>query len=140
MERLCSCGKNIAVQLCTIVFQNRLNIENVPVYSCGHCGNSEVYSGVKSDLKGLIEKFEAAPGKQQIQFEEVSEIAHFYLQTLAKPLECRSVHERIEERVNELLDTYILAKSLQDVEWTDDIHRRLLQLNELSEKADSAVR
>lgn len=140
MERICTCGKNVNVQLCTVVFQNKLNIENVPIYSCSFCGNSEVYAGVKSDLKELVEKFEAVSGKQRIQFEEVSEIAHFYLQTLVKPLEYRSVHERIEERVNELLDTYILAKSLQDAEWTEDIHRRLLQLNELSEKADSAVR
>jgi hypothetical protein len=140
MEKLCACGKHVSIQLCTVIFQNKINIENVPVFSCGFCGRNEVYPAVKGDLKELIAQCEIdSEEKVFVSFHEVSEVSHFCMQMMQQGDTSKSMRQLIDDRINELLDTFILARSLSDLKWTDDIHRRLLQLNALKSESDAAV-
>ncbi|TCZ79460.1 hypothetical protein E0485_06265 [Paenibacillus albiflavus] len=139
MEKLCSCGNTVMVQLSTVIYHNLVTIEGVPIYACNECGSNEIHSAVKLDLKKLIEKHEQTEEKIIVHMEEFSEVSYFYKQMLESADPDRSIPELIEERINELLDTYILAKSLSDQIWTDDIYKRLLQLNTLKSQYDTAV-
>lgn len=139
MEKLCSCGNTVVVQLSTIIYHELITIESVPIYACNHCGINEILSEVKLDLKQLIEKYEDHQDEVSIKYHELSEISFFYVQILAKEYHNCTVQQLIEERINELLDTFILAKSLQDIEWTEDIYKRLLQLNTLKSQTDATV-
>lgn len=139
MEKLCSCGSTVMVKLSTVIYHNLVTIESVPIYVCAQCGKNEILAEVKSDLKHLIGKYENGPEKTILHLEEFSEVSYFYRQMLALDQSDRTVQELIEERINELLDTYILAKSLNDSIWTEDIYNRLLQLNTLKSQYDAPV-
>jgi hypothetical protein len=139
MEKLCSCGSTVMVQLSTVIYDNLVTIEGVPIYVCTPCGKNEILSEVKSDLKQLIGKYENESEKTVLRLEEFSEVSYFYRQMLALEHRDRTVQELIEERINELLDTFILAKSLNDNIWTEDIYNRLLQLNTLKLQYDAPV-
>jgi len=140
MEKLCACGKHVSIQLCTVIFQNKINIENVPVYSCEHCGRNDVHPAVKADLKDLIARCESDSDDDVfVSFHEVSEVSYFCMQMMEQGESPKTMRELIDDRINELLDTFILARSLSDRNWTDDIHKRLLQLNALKSESDAAV-
>lgn len=44
------------LRLRTVIYQSKVDIENVPIYSCEGCGRSEVVPHVKPELTGLIGK------------------------------------------------------------------------------------
>jgi len=139
MEKQCACGKHVSIQLSTVIFQSKINIENVPVFACNYCGRNEVHPAVKADLRELLEKYEDdPPDPVNLSFQEMSEVA--YLCKLQSEQDAdRSIRQLIDDRINELLDTFILARSLSDMVWTDDIHKRLLQLNALKAETDATV-
>jgi hypothetical protein len=132
LDKRCKCGKKMEMKLHTIMYSSKVEIGNVPVYTCDTCQKSELHKEIKSDLTSLISQLGSRPEKQQLQFDELNELA-FLLRAasdrdrLKIPLEAL-----IEERVNQLLDLLLLSRSLMDMEWTQDIHRRLLQITNYS--------
>jgi hypothetical protein len=128
LQKECKCGEAMNIRLRTVVFQNKVEIENVPIYSCDGCNRSEVLPLVKSDLTGLIGKLGKKPEKRQMRFDEISEVAYLLMKVSTKERLHDSVETIIEERINELLDLLLLAQSLKDNEWMDDIRHRLSQL------------
>lgn len=132
MQKHCKCGSSMSIRLRTVIYQNKVQIGNVPVYSCDSCNRSEVFCEIKGELTGLIGSLGNKPDKQQLQFEEVSEIAH--LMVLATNEKCISISiERIiEERINELLDLLLLAQSLNDESWVAEVRKRLSQIAQYS--------
>ncbi|UUZ95876.1 hypothetical protein LJK87_16685 [Paenibacillus sp. P25] len=118
----------MSIRLRTVIYQNKVEIENVPIFTCESCSRSEVFSEVKPELTGLIGKLGARPGKQMLQFEEVSEIAHLMVKATEKKWASDPVETIIQERINELLDLLLLAQSLSDEPWQDDIRKRLSQI------------
>jgi YgiT-type zinc finger domain-containing protein len=128
MHKECECGQLMNIRLRTVIFQNKIEIENVPVYSCENCSRSEVYPPVKRELIGLIGRLEDTPNKQLFQFDELCELAHLFRRITDPELEMIPTGKIIEMRVNELLDLLLLAQSLDDISWQEDIRFRLSQL------------
>lgn len=139
MEKECQCGVRMEIRLRTVVFQNKVDIENVPIFSCDQCGSSEIYPSIKSELKRLIAELGELPMKQKIRFEDTSEMANLLLALSHS----RNIHKTleilIEERINELLDILILAQSLDDSVWTMDVRNRLHQIHCIRTRPDAAV-
>jgi hypothetical protein len=112
----------------TVIFQNKVEIENVPIYSCDDCGRSEVFPPVKSELTGYIRTLGAEPEKGSIRFNDISELALLLCKVTSQENKHCSVEAVIEERINELLDLLLLAQSLDDADWQEDVRSRLKQI------------
>lgn len=128
MQKQCKCGEPMGIRLRTVIYQNKVEIENVPIFSCEACSRSEVYPEVKPELTGLIGTLGSKPEKQQLQFEEVSEVAHLMVKVTEKNRAADPVEAIIQERINELLDLLLLAQSLNDELWVNHIRKRLSQI------------
>ncbi|MNN82684.1 hypothetical protein D3C81_1996440 [compost metagenome] len=76
----------------------------------------------------LISQLGNKPEKQYIRFEEISEISHLMVTVTDKEHRHESVGVILEERINELLDMLLLARSLQDDAWKKDVTERLSQI------------
>lgn len=120
----------MSVRMRTVIFQNSVEIGNVPILSCDSCNRSEILPAVKPELTGLIGQLGSKPGKRQLYFDEVSELAHLLIQVSSKERVQDPVEHIIEERINELLDLMLLARSLGDQLWIGDIRKRLKQLTQ----------
>lgn len=128
MQKQCKCGSAMGIKLRTVIYQNKVEIENVPVYSCETCQRSEVVALVKPELTGIIGRLGNLPEKQQLQFNDISEIAHLMKMVTDKQFASSPVEKIVEHRINELLDLLLLAQSLKDEQWMDDIRKRLGQI------------
>ncbi len=131
LEKLCQCGDTMKMKLRTVIYSGKVEIGNVPVFSCRSCQRSEVIPQVKPDLRGLLADLGAKPEKQSFLFNECNEWADLLVEARehSKKLSKEDVHTLTEHRVNALLDLYLLAQSVNDRGWIDDIKKRLVQLS-----------
>ncbi len=77
MQKLCNCGQSMEIRLRTVVYQNSVEIESVPIYSCDSCNSCEVFTEVKSQLKELIHSLGEAPEKTAGPFQRDQRIRIF---------------------------------------------------------------
>ncbi|MBD2871494.1 hypothetical protein [Paenibacillus arenilitoris] len=131
MQKRCHCGDIMKMKLRTVIYSGKVEIDNVPIYSCPTCSRSEVFPEVKPDLTGLIAQLGAKPDKQTFLFNECNEWADLLLEAKAEKQQTDqdAVERLIEQRVNKLLDLYLLAQSLNDEAWITDINKRLEQIS-----------
>lgn len=129
LSKGCSCGERMMIRLRTVIYQNKVEIENVPIFYCESCSRSEVFPEVKPELTDLIGQLGSKPDKQQLPFQERSELALLMTKAVDKENQWMPVGKLLEERINELLDLLLLAQSLQDDIWADDIRKRLKQIS-----------
>lgn len=131
MHKRCHCGDIMKMKLRTVIYSGKVEIDNVPIFSCTTCNRSEVFPEVKPDLTGLIAQLGAQPDKQTFLFNECNEWANLLVEAKAVKLQTdQPAFERlIEQRINELLDLYLLAQSLNDEAWITDINKRLEQIS-----------
>lgn len=129
LEKCSRCGKDMFIKLRSVVYRNRVKIQNVPVHVCEdeQCSHCQVVEMIKDDLKKLMNSLGNDPQRQAIEFEEVSELSNL-LVLVANQGEYSCVREVVEERVNELLDLFLLAQSLGDQKWMLELRQRLNQL------------
>ncbi|WP_082034149.1 hypothetical protein [Cohnella kolymensis] len=115
----------------TVVFAKKVNITNVPVYSCSLCGRNDVFHGVKEDVGRLVGELGTRPAPRSIPFEEVHEWAGVLFRALAQAesLQASDVAKAMEERTNQLLDLWLIASSLGDETWKMELQTRLSQLS-----------
>lgn len=125
----CKCGRDMGVRLRTVIYQNKVEIEHVPVFTCDFCNRSEVLPGVKPDLTKLIGELGGKPEKQRLRFDEMSELARLMQMVTDKERRHEPVGHILEERINELLDMLLLARSLGDEPWAEDVMARLSQIS-----------
>lgn len=129
MQKKCSrCGSDMEVVLRNVVYRRRVKILNVPVHVCvgDSCAHSQVVDVVKDDLKSLMEELGQDPARQAIEFEEMSELSN--LLVLIANEGDSTVREALGERVNELLDLFLLAQSLGDETWMLELRQRLTKI------------
>jgi hypothetical protein len=120
------------LHLRTVIYARRVVIAKVPVYECGGCGSSEVFSGVKQDIGRLIKELGADPAPRTIQFDQMNEWAGVLTAALSggrDMLQASDVARAAEERTNELLDLWLIASSLGDEAWKAELRERLSQLS-----------
>jgi hypothetical protein len=117
------------IRLSTVIYSGRVEIDHVPIYSCPACSRSEVFPEVKEDLTDLLGKLGTKPPRQSFSFSEWSEWADLLLQAGmgGKEPDAREVERLVEERVNCLLDLHLLAQSLGDAAWQEELRGRLSQ-------------
>jgi hypothetical protein len=115
----------------TVIFAKKVNITNVPVYSCSLCGRNDVFHGVKEEVGRLVGELGTRPAPRSIPFEQVHEWAGVLFHTLAQAesLQASDVAKAMEERTNQLLDLWLIASSLGDETWKTELQTRLSQLS-----------
>lgn len=131
MQKSCLCGGLMAMKLRTVIYSGKVEIDNVPIYSCQECSHSEVVPDVKPDLTGLIGTLGSRPEKMSFSFNDWNEWADILLEALTACKKPNPTYvERIaQERVNNLLDLLLLAQSLGDEAWSADLQKRLKQIS-----------
>ncbi len=130
MHKKCSrCGQDMHIMLRNVVYRKRVKILNVPVHVCVDdcCAHSQVVDMIKDDLKKLMDDLGQNPQRQAIEFEEVSELSNL-LVLVVKEGEEADVRDVVEEKVNELLDLFLLAQSLGDQKWMLELRQRLTKI------------
>ena len=132
MQKLCLCGESMSLKLRTVIFSGKVEIDNVPIYTCETCSRSEVIPEIKADLTGFIEELGEQPKKMNVLFNERNEWANLLVEYKLTKKTAQTAKDQLEQlmksRTNELLDLYLLAQSLQDQDWLDSIVRKLTQL------------
>lgn len=126
MNKRCICGRNMEIKLHTIVHSNKVEIVNVPVYTCPACQRNELHEDIKSDLTRLISSLGFRPEKQLVHFDEVNEWARLFHE--ARDRSQMPLEVLVEERINQLLDLLLLSRSLKDSQWAQEIRGRLSQM------------
>jgi hypothetical protein len=117
------------VELRTIIYFKKFIIDHVPIYECKQCDRNELFPAVKADLNGLMADLDPNSSNQRISFDESNELAYLFKMVLSKQWEHAPIEQILMERTNELLDLLLLAQSLNDEKWTDQIRSRLKQLS-----------
>ena len=130
MKKRCRCGHAMLVDLRTVIFSNKVEIENVPVYSCPSCTRSEVCAEVKSDLTQLLAQLTHQSSKKSIPFQDMNEFSYLihkiHLQRCGN--NTSAIQQIIDERINELLDLLLVAKHVNDSSWVEELSTRLNQI------------
>lgn len=128
MNRTCGCGNEMELMLHTIIYSHRFEIENVPVWSCEQCEQSQLHDEIKEDLKEMIYRLSRHENSGKFRFDEYNELANYIHMSSNPNVSNCSEEQYMERRVDELLDLLIIVNSLGDDEWMQDLHRRLTQL------------
>lgn len=135
VHKRCQCGNEMKLLLRTVVYAGKTEIANVPIFSCGSCSQSEVLYDVKRDLKELIANLGSNPDEHPIRFEDCNELVDVLYEVFTQGrayANVRNIEAMLEERINQLLDLYLLARSLSDRHWTAEIEKRLTQITSFS--------
>lgn len=121
----------MTMKLRTVIYSGKVEIDNVPIFSCTTCSRSEVIPAVKPDLTGLIAQLGSEPDKGTFLFNECNEWADLLVEAKVNrgQPDVYAVEALAEQRVNMLLDLHLLAQSMNDEEWIADINKRLQQLS-----------
>ena len=119
------------IKLRTVIYSGKVEIDNVPIYTCPSCSRSEVLPEVKPDLTGLIGQLGEEPPKQTLLFNELNEWADLLVEASAERTNPDSVavQQIIGDRIDSLLELLLVAKSVGDTEWRSEIEKRLEQLS-----------
>jgi hypothetical protein len=128
MEKQCTCKEMMHLTLRSVIFQKKVEIINVPVFTCPKCDKTEVMPLVKNDLTKVVHKLGNRPAEQKVSLSEFSEITHLILQVTNQNRMDEPVEKIIEDRINELLDMMLLAQSLKDHQWMKQIRKRLTEI------------
>jgi len=124
----CKCGASMDIRLRTVIYSSKVEIENVPIYSCDSCYHTELMIGIKHELVKLIGSLGSKPEKQKLQFDEWNEWAHLITLVSDKERMHLSIQTIINHRIDELLDVMLLARSLGDKNWEQQLRERLSQI------------
>lgn len=122
------------MKLRTVIYSGKVEIDNVPIFSCSSCNRNEVSPEVKPDLTGLIGQLGSKPDKQTFMFNEWNEWADLLVEVYGKQKtpHTQMLEEHAVARVNKLLDLLLLAQSLGDESWMAEIQKRLSQISRRS--------
>lgn len=111
----------------TLVF-NRNEIMNVPIYTCSDCDRSEVCERVRPELTKLVQTLTySSTQRQKVAFQEFSEFSNLLLM-VAHETEDEMIEDMVEDRINQLFDLLLLAQSLKDQEWIDELSGKIRQV------------
>jgi hypothetical protein len=116
------------IRLRTLIFSAMVEIQNVPVQSCQQCRKSIVCPEVKPDLKELINSLGPEPRQQKFDFADYNEYANLLRMISDGNQLDMPIDEWIEERINQLLDLMLVARSAHDKRWLEELEKKLSQI------------
>ncbi|MGW8957241.1 hypothetical protein [Paenibacillus sp. NPDC055715] len=135
MHKQCQCGKPMGLELRKVIYADKVEILHVPVFSCPSCFSSEVLQHVTKDIKELLQNLGSEPTARSISFARNNELAEIIRMLVLEESDNpnvdwqSSLEERMELRINLLLDLYRYARSQGDEDWMNDVQKRLVQLS-----------
>ncbi|KEO79172.1 hypothetical protein ACYCS5_01810 [Paenibacillus sp. SEL3] len=135
MQKQCQCGKPMGLELRKVIYADKVEILHVPVFSCSSCFSSEVLQHVTKDIKALLQSLGSKPTARRISFARNNELAEIIRKLVLEEADNPNVdwqsalEERMELRINLLLDLYRYARSLGDEDWMNDVEKKLVQLS-----------
>jgi len=124
----CACGNILDIRLRTLIYSRTVEIDNVPIYSCDACFHSEIIPSVKSQLNELLKKLGSNPIERKLNFNDICEWANLITLATDKQLAHLPIQAILSERIDQLLDLLLLARSLDDEQWIADLRSRLSQI------------
>ncbi|MNI22932.1 hypothetical protein D3C73_764970 [compost metagenome] len=141
MRRLCACGQNMDLGFRLVIFENKFQIDRVPILECEDCEYYEVLPAIKCDLTNLLAQLKQEDEGGRVLFTEVNEFAdvlyNSYLtwkRTGDNPSFEALLEQGCEERINMLLDLYSCAKKASDSKWMNEITSRLAPLSKFTKE------
>jgi hypothetical protein len=130
LDKRCHCNVAKSIELRTVIFSERVTIRNVPVKICNSCNFCELFPDIKRDLKKRMIQWGTHPNKQIIWYHENHELAYILYEANRVRKMNTPICEMITTRINELLDLFILAQSVGDLCWMDELRNRMWQLSQ----------
>lgn len=141
MRRLCACGQDMDLGFRLVVFENKFQIDRVPIFECEECEYYELLPAIKCDLTNLLTQLKQESRGGRVFFTDVNEFADVlyssYLtwKRTGDNLSFEALLEQgCEERINMLLDLYGCAKKASDSKWMDEITSRLASLSKFAKE------
>ncbi|OUM94910.1 MAG: hypothetical protein BAA02_15035 [Paenibacillaceae bacterium ZCTH02-B3] len=128
MQKTCECGHPMEIRLRKVIYARAVEVDNVPVYMCPHCRRISILPEIKEDLARLIRDLGLEPERNAIDFADVSEWAYLIAQATDESRMHEPIQQLIADRVDQLLDLMLLARSLEDVAWEAELRGRLSQI------------
>lgn len=116
------------IRLRKVIYSRRVEVDNVPVYACAGCQRVRILPEVKEELARLIRGFGRKPDREKLDFADVSEWALLITQATDRKRMHEPIQQIIAERVDQLLDMMLLARSLDDYDWEEELRSRLSQI------------
>ncbi|WP_027416792.1 hypothetical protein [Aneurinibacillus terranovensis] len=117
MRKKCEkCNMQMDLKLRKVVYMNHMEIDHVPVYSCPNCEENQLVEQVKDDLKRLLQQINTYQSDSSV----ISFAAHSSFSELLLRMSRQNVIT-----IDDLLDLYLLARSLQDDIWIEEIEKEL---------------
>ena len=148
MNKQCNCGHEMLLALRTVIHDRTIHIHHVPVLTCPYCERSELYPAIKQEITDMIRGLKAGQRKELFSMDEEGDSVpqHYFFEEMNEAAsvlaECADLfgpgdllpyaEKEMNERINKLLDMYLLAKTLKDEEWVSELQDRLKQISGFS--------
>ncbi|WP_246873808.1 hypothetical protein [Paenibacillus dendritiformis] len=148
MNKQCKCGHEMRLALRTVIHDRTIHIHHVPVLTCPRCERSELYPAIKQEITDMIRCRKAGQSKELHGGEQEGDFVprHYFFEEINEAAsvlaECADAigpgdllpyaEEVMNDRINKLLDMYLLAKTLEDEEWMSELQERLKQISGFS--------
>ncbi len=137
MPRWCDCKQPMSLELHSVIFAKKIEVKNVPIFSCMSCSTYEVLEPVKTHLTEYLKTIELSikDPYQVVMFSDINEVAGLFYDLYKSNVEMdlekfgSAIEAYKEERINLLLDVYQCAIQMNDEGWMSDTQRRLEQLS-----------
>ena len=124
MKMECKCGSEMDITLRTLYFNKKIEIKNVPVYSCPVCNTNELIQQIKPKIKTIIKDAAKKSKKQTLYLDKYSELVQLITMVYNEqdhPYEGKS----IQHEVIEMLESFLI----EDIEsWDEKIHKKIEKL------------
>lgn len=125
MNKNCICGSVMEITLRTLYFNKKVEIKNVPVYSCPTCHRHEIIEQVKYKIKDLISTHIGMGKKVTVHFEELSELAQLIMMIREKQEYPHREEWKIQEELAELLESMLVHGTYTEMDWSEKIHKKI---------------
>lgn len=124
MLKICKCGSEMEITLRTLYFNKKIEIKNVPVYSCSSCSANELMQQVKPKVRTIIKDAVKKSKKQTLYLDKYSELVQLITMLYNEqdhPYKGKSIHGEVEE----LLEAFLIEDSLEEKHLDEQIHQKI---------------
>ncbi|KAA9004027.1 hypothetical protein F4V43_11505 [Paenibacillus spiritus] len=136
IQKRCGCGAAMMIHMHTLIYKRRVQIAEVPVYSCARCGIYEPVPMIRQELMTLLAELNEQTPSGSLSFAERSEWAAIVRDTLTSEGAGAAeeeglgpaIQQAVQGRIDLLLDLYRFAFAAGEATWMAEIERRLSSL------------
>lgn len=119
------CGSLMGIYLKNMTYMKKHIISDVPVHRCECCEHYELVDEIKEDLRMLLQKLDNSDVKK------ISFSKHYKVN---KTDDKENIAYCTDMDIDSILDIYLLAKSLNDEKWMNEMKLLFEMLNKNQNK------